>query len=117
MNSEFKSLFWNLNNKPYEAHWFTHLTKEQVLKGEPSDCSDRTSVLCEWCDSNGLEYKLVWTLLKTPLSLHVCLMCEGYVYDPIWGAYEVPLNDYNKLLQGWVSKVTSGWINRIIKVI
>jgi hypothetical protein len=115
MNQEFKSLFWTLSEKPYEAHWFKTLPSEDVLNGVPSDCSDRVWVLADWCETNGLDYELVWSLITTPhISLHVAIQIEGYIYDPIFKAYEIPYNDYKKVIGANIYLKTGGWIRRII---
>jgi hypothetical protein len=115
MNTDFITLFNKLTNLPYEAHWFQTLAVEDVLKGVPSDCSDRIWVLCDWCETNGLSYELVWSLITTPsISLHVAIMIEGYIYDPIFKAYEMPLSDYKKVIGANIYLKTGGWIRRII---
>jgi phage pi2 protein 07 len=116
LSTEFKELFYFLTEQPYEAHWFHTIPAEQVLiKGTLCDCSDRIWVLADWCETNNISYELVWSLITTPtLSLHVAIQIEGYIYDPIFKAYEMPYNDYKKVIGANIYLKTGGWIRRII---
>lgn len=116
MEDDFQTLFWNLTAMPYEAHWWKTVPTEMVLDGVPSDCSDRAWVLAEWCEKKGVDYNFVWTLFMNPWpSLHVAIMIEGYVYDPIWRAYEYSLNDYVRLVQGRFNMVTGPWVRKVLR--
>lgn len=115
MNPEFKDLFSQLCNKPYQAHWWARLTSEKVLAGEPSDCSDRAYVLADWCKENNIPYSFILTLFTKPeLSLHMALVVDGMVYDPIWKLCETPVQEYKQLLGGSMSGVFGSWIQKII---
>lgn len=115
MNSEFKTLFQTLTNQPYEAHWWTRLPPEEVISGVPSDCSDRAYVLADWCEKNGISFSFILTLFTQPqISLHIALVVDGMVYDPIWKLYETPVKDYKRVLSGIVSLEVPDWIEKII---
>jgi hypothetical protein len=116
MKEDFKTLYNQLTTLPYKAHWFHTLPTNDVLNGIPSDCSDRTWVLADYCEQNQLPYKLVWSLLLNPTpSLHVAIMIEGYVYDPIFKTYETKLDDYEWLINSKLTITTGEWIRRIIR--
>lgn len=115
MNQEFKALFNLLCNQPYEAHWFTRVPPEKVISGVPSDCSDRAYVLADFCEKNQISYSFVLTLFTQPhLSLHIALVVDGRVYDPIWGVYGVSIFEYKTLLNGRYSWNFGSWIQKII---
>jgi hypothetical protein len=115
VDESFRILFDQLCNMPYEAHWWNRVPVDQVLQGVPSDCSDRTYVMADYCEKNNIKYSFILTLFKKPeLSLHMAIVVDGLVYDPIWPVYGMPIVDYQKLLSGSYSHVFGSWIKNII---
>ncbi len=116
MKQEFKDLYNTLQSMPYEAHWLHTIPPEDVLKGVPSDCSDRTWVLADWCEQHNIKYRLVWSLFTTPLSLHVSLMVDGYIYVSTHPYYEEPYTSYKRKLGAKIYLTTGGWIRYYIRL-
>jgi hypothetical protein len=115
LREEFKALFYKLTEMPYKAHWFSRVSTEKVLSGVPSDCSDRTYVLVDWCLNNNITYSFILTIFTKPqIGLHIALVIDGMVYDPIWKLYEITVNDYKRILNGTFSQGVGSWIQKII---
>lgn len=113
-DENFRILFDQLCNMPYEAHWWIRVPVDQVLQGESSDCSDRTYTLADYCRKNNIPYSFILTLFNNPISLHMALVVDDLVYDPMWPAYAMPIGEYKKLLDGFYTGVFGSWIQRII---
>lgn len=109
MREDFKNLFWKLSESHYESHWWTRHTKP------PTDCSDRAYLLAKWCRENEVDYHFIYTLFMNPWpDLHISIVIDGMVYDPIWKLYETPILEYKYILNGLISKQVPKWIERII---
>lgn len=113
-DEKFRILFNQLCNLPYQAHWWTRVPGSHVLQGVPSDCSDRAYVLADYCEKNNIPYSFILTLFNNPLSLHMALVVEGQVYDPMWPAYAMPVSEYKNFVGGSWSGVFGSWIQKII---
>lgn len=107
MSSDFKILFNQLCNQEYEAHWFTRHTTP------PTDCSDRAYLLADYCKQNNIPYHFILTLFLDK-GLHLSIVIDGMVYDPIWKLYEIPVQEYKKILNGFISYEFGSWIQKII---
>ena len=113
-DEKFRILFDQLCNLPYQAHWWTRVPVDQVLSGIPSDCSDRSYVLADYCEKNNIPYKFILTLFTKPISLHMALVVDGQVYDPMWPAYAMDIEKYKNLLGGSWGRVFGSWIQHVI---
>lgn len=115
MKESFKNLYQKLTESPYEAHWFKTIPPNEVVNGVLSDCSDRAYCLADYCETNNIPYQFVLSLFTTPsLSLHIAILIEGMVYDPIFQYYEIPLTEYKKVLGAKYYLQVGKWIRRII---
>lgn len=113
-DEKFRTLFNQLCNLPYQAHWWTRVPVDQVLSGSSSDCSDRAYVLADYCEKHQIPYSFILTLFTQPISLHMALVIDGQVYDPMWPAYAMPVGEYKSFVGGSWSRVFGPWIQKII---
>ena len=113
-DEEFKIIFEKLSKIPYESHWWIRVPVELVLEGGSSDCSDRAYALADYCEKNNIPYSFILTLFNNPLSLHMALVVDGLVYDPMLSDYAMAIKDYKKFLGGFYSRVFGSWIQKII---
>jgi hypothetical protein len=108
MKSEFRTLFDELCNHLYEAHWFTRHTTP------PTDCSDRAYLLSDYLKGHDIEHGFILTLFLELNGLHIAVVVDGLVYDPIWKLYGTPVKEYKRILDGFISCMVGMWIRYII---
>jgi hypothetical protein len=98
-----KTFYTSLVNLGFEVHNDYNLTETELFKLGKGDCEDRSLVLARFMVRQGCKgVKLLYMSSIDPDEPgHVCVISNGYAYDPTMDYYKYPDWNYKSIMKSY----------------